>query len=139
MADPLMVQTGCQAGPAPADADAEAVAGSIRSNPDLESTAPVAVSVGGIDALRMDVVAAPGAGVCDMSMELAERAVQLLPTDRMRLYLLDLLGGSARTLAIALIARDPYLEIRTAARLREVGGVSDSYRRVHGIPQAVIG
>jgi hypothetical protein len=27
--------------------------------------APVAVSVGGIDALRMDVAAAPGASVCD--------------------------------------------------------------------------
>ena len=32
---------------------------------------------------------------------------RLLPTDRMRLYLVDLPGGSARVLAIALIARDP--------------------------------
>ena len=48
---------GCEAGP-PA-ADAGALVRSIRSNPDLEATAPVAVSVGGIDALRMDVLA-PG-------------------------------------------------------------------------------
>ena len=55
VADPLTA-TGCEAGP-PA-ADAEALVRSIRSNPDLEATAPVAVSVGGIDALRMDVVGA---------------------------------------------------------------------------------
>lgn len=41
MADPL-TGTGCEAGPAPADA--EALVRSIRSNPDLEATAPVAAS-----------------------------------------------------------------------------------------------
>lgn len=105
-ADPL-VETGCEAGPAPADADA--LARSIRSNPDLESTAPVAVSVGGIDALRMDVVVPPGAGVCDTYKMLARSVglpVGLLPTDRIRLYLVDLPGGSGRVLAIAIIARD---------------------------------
>jgi hypothetical protein len=107
VADPL-VETGCEAGPAPAGAGADALARSIRSNPDLEAAAPVAVSVGGVDALRMDVVAAPGASVCEMPLVLAEY-VGLLRTDRMRLYLLDLPGGSARTLAIAMIARDPYL------------------------------
>ena len=104
VADPL-VQTGCDAGPAAADANA--LAASILSNPDLESTAPVAVSVGGIDALRIDVVAAPGAGVCDTPLVFAGRA-GLQPSDRMRLYLVDLPGGSARVLGIALIARDPY-------------------------------
>jgi hypothetical protein len=103
-ADPLTV-TGCEAGPAPADA--EALARSIRSNPDLVATAPVAVSVGGVNALRMDVVAAPGAAVCDPRLVLAELHAVLLSTDRMRLYLVDLPGGSARVLAIALIARDP--------------------------------
>ena len=102
VADPLVV-TGCEAGSAPADSDA--LVRSIRSNPDLESTAPVAVSVGGIDALRMDVVAAPGAGVCDTPLVFAR--AQLLPTDRTRLYLVDVPGRSARVLAIALIARDP--------------------------------
>ena len=106
VADPP-VMTGCEAGPAPADADA--LARSIRSNPDLESTSPVAVSVGGIDALRMDVVAAPGAEVCDTLLVLT--GASLRPTDRMRLYLVDLPGGSARVLAIAVIARDPYDEV----------------------------
>ncbi len=105
VADPLPVETGCEAGPAPANADA--LARSIRSNPDLEATAPVAVSVGGIDALRMDVVPAPGADTCD-PLVLTDR-VELLRTDRVRLYLLDLPEGmSARILAIAIIARDPY-------------------------------
>lgn len=103
VADPG-VETGCEAGPAPADADA--LAGSIRANPDLESTAPVAVSVGGIDALRMDLVAAPGASACDTRQGFAG-PVGLGTTDRMRLYLVDLPGGSARVLAIAIIARDP--------------------------------
>jgi len=113
VADPLMVEIGCEAGPAPADADA--LARSIRSNPDLEATAPVAASVGGIDALRMDVVAAPGASVCDRPLVVLKFGTgfgfDLLRTDRMRLYLLDLPGGSARILAIAMIARDPYGEV----------------------------
>lgn len=45
--DPL-TGVGCEAGP-PA-ADAEVLVRSIRSNPDVEATAPVATSVGGIDA-----------------------------------------------------------------------------------------
>jgi hypothetical protein len=106
-----LIETGCEAGPAPADADA--FARSVRSNPHLEATAPVAVSVGGIDALRMDVIAAPGGAVCDGPLVLA-RGVGLLPTDRMRLYLLDVPGGSARMLAIAVIARDPYAKVQVA-------------------------
>jgi hypothetical protein len=102
VADPLF-ETGCAAGRATADADE--LAGRIRSNPDLESTAPEAVSVGGIDALRMDVMAAPGAGVCDTREGFAG-PVGLQRTDRMRLYLVDLPGGSARVLAMAVIARD---------------------------------
>jgi hypothetical protein len=74
----------------------------------------VAVTIGGIEALRMDVVAAPGASVCD-----AIEAPQVLtPGDdggwyyldaklghRMRLYLVDLPeGSSTRILAIAVNA-----------------------------------
>jgi hypothetical protein len=62
----------------------------------------------------MDVVAAPGTSDC-MPLTLAEN-VGLLPTDRMRLYLLDLPGGSARVLAIATIARDPYGEVQVTER-----------------------
>ena len=106
MADPVTV-TGCETGRAPADA--AALAASIRSNPDLESTTPVAVSVGGNDALRMDMVAAPGAAVCDTALVLT--GASLRPTDRMRLYLVDFPGGSGRVLAIAVIARDPYDQV----------------------------
>ena len=116
VADPLPVESGCRQGPAPADA--EALAQSIRSDPDLEATEPVAVSVGGIEALRMDVVAATGASVCEEGP--APQVVT--PNDhdwygvflgqgkRMRLYLLDLPGGSARILAIAITAPEASFE-----------------------------
>ena len=112
MADPLPNETGCREGPAPADA--EALARSIRSDPDLEATAPVLVDVGGIEALRMDVVSVTGARFC--------RALVLLPGSpafgddldpgaRMRLYLLDLPEGiSARILAIAIVAPEAHFE-----------------------------
>jgi hypothetical protein len=116
VADPLPVESGCRQGPAPADA--RALARSIRSDPDLEATEPVAVSVGGIEGLQMDVVAAPGASVCE---EMPAPQV-VTPNDRdwigvglehgkrMRLYLLDLPGGSARILAIAISAPEARFE-----------------------------
>lgn len=122
VADPLPVESGCRQGPAPADA--EALARSIRSDPDLEATEPVAVSVGGTQALKMDVVAAPGASVC----ETVPAPQVLTPNDndwpgvaleygqRMRLYLLDLPEGmSARTLAIAISAPEADFEHVTEA------------------------
>jgi hypothetical protein len=119
VADPLPVESGCQQGPAPPDA--EALAQSIRTDPDLEATEPVAVSVGGIVGLRMDVVAAAGASVCEEGP--APQVVT--PNDhdpewtgvflghgrRMRLYLLDLPEGlSHQTLAIAISAPEPDFE-----------------------------
>ena len=56
MADPALGRDGLSDRPIPADA--EALAESIRSIPDLEATAPVAVSVGGAEGLMMDVVVA---------------------------------------------------------------------------------
>jgi hypothetical protein len=107
VADPLTA-SGCEAGPAPANA--EALVRNIRSNPDLEATAPVAVSVGGIDALRMDVVA-PGqleAGDC---VPMVLERLSLGPDGRMRVYLLDLPEGmSARILAVAISALDSEFE-----------------------------
>jgi hypothetical protein len=122
MAAPLAVETGCKEGPAPADA--EALAQRIRSDPDLEATEPVAVEVGGIEALRMDVVAATGASVCQVypgTLVLAPSqplgpngngwaGARVNPGYRIRLYLLDLPGGSARILAIAIVAREPLFE-----------------------------
>jgi hypothetical protein len=112
--DPVTFERGCKAGPVPADA--EALAQSIRSNPDLEATAPVAVSVGGIDALQVDVEAAPGASDCG-PMVLIDR-LSAGQDGPMRLYLLDLPEGmSARILAIAISALDSEFEyvVRAAA------------------------
>ncbi len=97
----------CEAGPVAADA--EALVRSIRSNPDLEATAPVAVRVGEIDALRMDVVAPERLEIGDC----VPMALEGLSAgqDRTRLYLLDLPEGmSARTLAIAISALDSEFE-----------------------------
>jgi hypothetical protein len=115
-ADPLPVAGGCLEGPAPADA--EALALSVLSDPDLEATEPVAASVGGIEALQMDVIVAPGASVCgevnggtpqvlSANGEGWWPGVALEYNQQMRLYLLDLPEGlSARTLAIAISAPD---------------------------------
>jgi hypothetical protein len=118
LADPLPLETGCRQGPAPADA--EALARTILSDPDLEATEPVAVGVGGIEALRMDVVAAPGATVCENwgtplvvsgPRSRDPRGPGLEQGDRMRLYLLDLPeGSSARILAIAFVAPEASFE-----------------------------
>lgn len=112
VADPRPVETGCQQGPAPIDA--EALARSIRSDPDLEATEPVPVIVGGIEALRMDVVAATEGNLCDEvgvpEVVAGGTATGLEPGQRMRLYLLDLPGGSARILAIAIVAPDDGFE-----------------------------
>jgi hypothetical protein len=49
LADPRPIGPGCEKAPAPADA--EALARSIRSDSDLEATTPEAVTIGGIPAL----------------------------------------------------------------------------------------
>lgn len=103
VADPLTA-AGCEVGPAPADA--ESLVSSIAANPDLEATAPVAVSVGGIDALRMDIVAPgqPGTGDC---VPMVLEHLSLSGEARMRVYVLDLPEGmSARLLAIGIIAHE---------------------------------
>ena len=108
---PGPVRNGCQQGPAPADA--QALARSIRSNPDLEATAPVTVSVGGIPALQMDVTTAlstcpSGAPpkVAEVELYAGLRSLASCgPCAQIRLYLLDLpQRSSARILAIAFIA-----------------------------------
>ena len=110
LADPRPIETSCRRGPAPADADA--LVRSIRSDPDLEATAPVAVSVGGTEALRTDVVAASGASICELAP--APWVVTETSLDRghrMRLYLLDLPDGlSARILAIAISSPEASFE-----------------------------
>ena len=108
--DPLTARGGCETGPAPADA--EALVRSIRSNPDLEATAPLAASVGGIDALQMDVVAPGRIDVGDCMPSVVEGSWPLYsPDNRMRVYVLDLPEGmSARTLFIAIQGMDADFE-----------------------------
>jgi hypothetical protein len=93
---------------------AEELVQAIRSNPDLKVTAPVVERVGGIDALRMDVVATPGASVgpCTAGDAVDVVSVPGRPWANVglgelgRLYVLGLPGGSARTLAIWITAPD---------------------------------
>jgi hypothetical protein len=120
LADPRPIGPGCEEGPAPADA--EALARSIRSDPDFEATAPVVVTIGGTRALQMDVVLAPGARSCpwkdwndpdisEMTPLLLKDAPFVDGPDRARLYLLDLPEGSAaRVLALATITDEDSFE-----------------------------
>lgn len=118
MADPVRYGTGCPYGPGPADA--ETLAESLRSDPDLETTAPVAMSAGGADGWWMDVRIAAGAnGDCgglrgDTGLAGLQN-VALGAGDRMRLYLFDAPEESPmRILAIAFVVPESDFE-RAAA------------------------
>ena len=105
LADPRPIGPDCSEAPAPADA--QALARSIRSDPDFEATAPVAVTIGGIPALQVDVVAT-GPNPCFI---LLKDAPFTIGSDRARLFLLDLPAGSrARILAIATITDEDSFE-----------------------------
>ncbi len=144
MADPALGGAGCQAGPDPADA--AALAESIRSNPDLGATAPVPVSVGGAEALMIDVVIAAGATItvaADEQANLCSNGVVSLvydvyaegsvangsvtghaTGDWMRLYLFDVAEGSSmRTLAIAIVAPESSFERVVEAAVPVVNSV----------------
>jgi hypothetical protein len=115
LANPLP-EASCAAPPG-VPGSAEAVVRDIRSNPDLESTAPVAERVGGIEALRLDVAVVPGASTCISGGEIPVVSVAGRDTwgdidhgDLGRLYVLDLSGGSARALAIWIRAPEAAFE-----------------------------
>jgi hypothetical protein len=116
LADPRPVGPDCVEGPAPADA--AALSRSIAADPDLEATAPVAVTIGGIAAVRVDVVLTPGAVFCSWqeggiswSSPLLGNAPFHPGADRARLYLLDLPAGSeARVLAIVTVTDEDSFE-----------------------------
>jgi hypothetical protein len=112
------------------------MAESIRSDPDLGATAPVAVSVGGAEALLMDVKIADGATICVPSDAqgnglpnavlrplfsykpgasftfVDERAIKGPASGEwMRLYLFDAPEGSSmQVLAIAIVAPESRFE-----------------------------
>ena len=111
LADPQPIEhPGCVEAPAPASA--EALARSIRSNPDLDADAPVAVTIGGLPALQIDAVLAPNASECSWQTADSSQSAPLLLKhapfatggDRARIYLLDLPGGSARVLALVIFS-----------------------------------
>lgn len=105
LADPRPIVSGCLVGPAPADA--ASLAASIASFADFQATAPVAVTIGGRPALRMDVVR-PSA--CGRVLEDAPPAGPFVWT-RARLYLVDLPAGpGARVLAVVVAADDDSFE-----------------------------
>jgi len=90
-------------------ASAVEVANAVRSNPNFEVTVPVTERVGGIDALRMDVTPVLVAGPCYGAFPVVSSSLgwgRVTPTQMGRLYLLDLPGGSARALAILIIATE---------------------------------
>ena len=116
--------TDCRSGPSPVDA--ETLAQTIRSDPDLEATAPLALSVGGVQALKMDVAIAETANLCELvptargtvSQGRNVAGVPLATGDRMRLYLFDTPEGSSmRILAISIVA--PESRFETAVRAAE--------------------
>ncbi len=127
LADPRPIGPGCVVAKAPGDA--AALARSIRSDPDFDATAPAAVTIGGLSALRMDVVLAPEASSCSWSepeasgpslgsSPLLMEHAPFSRLNRARLYLLDLPEGSkARVLALATITDDDSFEtvLRSAA------------------------
>ena len=112
---------------------AEALVGAIRSDPDLEATAPVPDRIGGIDALRLDVAAVPGAATCvGDAVDIAPSPYSdagfglLYPGDRGRLYVLDLPDGiqvrpesgpaeTARTLTILITAPEATFDLAVKA------------------------
>jgi hypothetical protein len=132
--DPGWVGTDCRK--SPDAADAAALAESIRSDPGLEATAPVVVSVGGVAAVMIDVKIAAGARLCvpatdggylDFDVGLlhsvfdvdarpvfdqgARALTGVAAGKRMRIYLFDRpRGGSMRMLAVAIIASESTFE-----------------------------
>jgi hypothetical protein len=115
LANPLP-EASCAAPPG-VPGSAESVVRDIRSNPDLETTVPVAERVGGIEALRLDVAAVRGASTCISGGQIPVVSVARREAwgvinhgDLGRLYVLDLPGGFARALAIWIRAPEAAFE-----------------------------
>jgi hypothetical protein len=100
-ADPVPDGMGCDIGPAAAGA--EALARSIMADPNLETTEPVPVRIGGVEGLQMDVAVPANQEFC-YPMWGPEGYGVVIPEWRLRLYLIDYPGGSVQVLTIAVIA-----------------------------------
>lgn len=107
-------------------ASAEELAARILGDPELEATVLEPVTIGGVEALRLDVVPAAGARICDdeqfgrgMPVVMHADGSHAWAVDRgerMRVHLLDLPGESGRTLAILIVSpEESFEDVLTAA------------------------
>ncbi len=97
----------------------------ILANPELEATTLEPVTVGGVEALRLEVSPTSGARIC--AGEEGDRGVPVVKHvegghpwsvgrgDRMRVHLLDLPGDPGRTLAILIVSPEESFEDVLAA------------------------
>jgi hypothetical protein len=108
--DPALYWSDCAQGPAPADATA--FAQTVIADPNFETSAPVAVRVGGVEAVAMDVALSPGGRVCGpYRTDVHQWINSLVPGKRLRLFLIDVPEGmSMRTLAITVMAPEARFE-----------------------------
>ena len=118
LADPRPIGPDCVEAAAPVDAAALAL--SIGSDPDFEATtAPAAVTIGGIPALQLDVLVKQHASRCWTGSSGGHHVLfnetPVSDDQVVRLYLLDLPGGSARVLAIVLFNADLDQALESAA------------------------
>ncbi len=111
LVDPVAYDAWCAAnGGSPllsAPADAAAIAQQVIADPNFATTAPVTARIGGVEAVSIDVVLAPGGRACGVGMIDISRWIHALwePKWRLRLYLVDLPEGmSVETLAITVVA-----------------------------------
>jgi hypothetical protein len=97
-----------------APADAADIAQLLGADADFETTAPVTTTIGGLEAISMDVALAPGGEACRVGMIEIARWVHTIAWDRglrLRLYLVDLPDGmSVQTLAITVVAPEERFE-----------------------------
>ena len=114
LADPTPFGPGCLEAEAPT---AEALVRIIESNPRFETTSPVGETIGGIPAMRIDVVVKQRASICQWPEGDITESGPLLKyarfemEDRARLYLIDLPAGSqARVLGIVIITDEDSFE-----------------------------
>jgi hypothetical protein len=139
IADPETIGNDCFAGTSAPDA--AALAESIQSYPDAEGAAPVAVSVGGVPALMVDVAIPPGASVCRDETSSAGLLVPVFDQDApynvvngiatgvatgelMRLYLVDAPEGSSiNVLVVAIVAPAETMERAAQAALPIVDSI----------------
>lgn len=108
--DPVASWSECAQSPVPVDAAAFSQA--VSADPSLETTAPVAARVGGVEAVSIDVALAPGGTLCLAGFDRDSYYFRFeLQELRLRMYLVDLPDGmSMRTLLVTVMAPEDRFE-----------------------------